>query len=80
MPPFAHGWRGSRHVEIAYEDVSSGPQEETAKGLAFLGHAREPLQTSLRSSDPQPLSAFLTNFSKARDTLANTEFAGMCSA
>lgn len=68
-----------RHVEIAYEDVSSGPQEEMAKVLAFLGLAPEPLRTSLKPSNPQPLSTVLTNFSEVRDKLSNTEFAWMCS-
>lgn len=71
---------GCQHVEIAYEDVSLSPQEEMAKVLAFLRLVPEPLQTSFQPSNPQSLSAILTNFSEVRDTLANTEFAWMCSA
>lgn len=69
---------GRPHVEVIYEDVVSNAQWQVDRILSFLGHAREPVRTQLRPTNPQPLAEIITNFEEVRTALRSTEFAWMC--
>jgi hypothetical protein len=69
---------GHRHIEILYETVVANPQDEMARTFRYLGLEPRPVTTSLKRSNPQPLSDILENHDEVRDALAATPFAWMC--
>jgi Sulfotransferase family len=69
---------GRGHVEVYYEEVVQDPQGQTGRILRFLGLDPEPVRTTLKPSNPHPLSSILENFDEVRTALEGTDFAWTC--
>lgn len=69
---------GREYVEVIYEQVVEDAQGQMAGILKFLGVDPEPVRTTLKPTNPHPLSSILENFDEVRATLEGTEFDWMC--